>query len=304
MRSLIRRRRAAPDAGAGAPRRDPAPSRWAYRLHRLWLTPLFRRLVRTGLPAFVAAFAVGLYLSDEGRRGALTEAVADLRDQVKNRPQFIVSLTSIEGASAPLAETVRNHLALPLPMSSLDLDLAAAKARVEALSAVASAQLRVQPGGILQVVVREREPAVVWRGPQGLILLDEQGYRIAALEARGERADLPLIAGEGAEAAVPEALDLVLAAGPVLHRLRGLERRGERRWDLVLDRDQRILLPAEAPVAALQAFLARDAREAVLARDLAAVDLRLPGRTVLRMAPYALTELRRARGILPPETDL
>ena len=28
-------------------RRDPAPSRWAYRLHRLWLTPSARKLLRT-----------------------------------------------------------------------------------------------------------------------------------------------------------------------------------------------------------------------------------------------------------------
>jgi hypothetical protein len=42
---------------------------------------------------------------------------------------------------------------------------------------------------------------------------------------------------------VPEALALVAAARPAVPRLRGLVRMGERRWDLVLDRDQRILLP-------------------------------------------------------------
>jgi cell division protein FtsQ len=40
---------------------------------------------------------------------------------------------------------------------------------------------------------------------------------------------------------VPEALALIDAAGPLSDRLRGLVRVGERRWDLVLDRDQRIL---------------------------------------------------------------
>jgi cell division protein FtsQ len=31
-------------------RRDPAPSRLTYRVQRLWLTPLFRALLRSGCP--------------------------------------------------------------------------------------------------------------------------------------------------------------------------------------------------------------------------------------------------------------
>ena len=32
------------------PRRDPAPTRLAYRMNRLWLTPLFRAMLHVGLP--------------------------------------------------------------------------------------------------------------------------------------------------------------------------------------------------------------------------------------------------------------
>ncbi|HEX9858962.1 MAG TPA: cell division protein FtsQ, partial [Paracoccaceae bacterium] len=46
MQSLIApRRHAAPPAPAAA-RRDPAPSRAAYRMQRLWLTPVFRAVMR------------------------------------------------------------------------------------------------------------------------------------------------------------------------------------------------------------------------------------------------------------------
>jgi cell division protein FtsQ len=285
-------------------RRDPAPSRWAYRMHRLWLRPMVRTVVRVGLPAFAATFALGLWLSDDARRAALSEGIASFSEQVKNRPEFMVSLLSVEGASPIVAETVRATIAVPLPQSSLDLDLDAARARVEAIGAVKSALLRVQPGGVLQVKVTEREPAVIWRGPQGLILLDEEGHRIAALLERSERADLPLIAGEGADAAVPEALHLLTTAAPIQGRLRGLVRMGERRWDLVLDRNQRILLPAQAPDLALERLLAFDAAQGLLKRDITAVDLRLPDRPALRLAPYALTELRRAQGLIPEESEL
>lgn len=299
MRSLIRRRPADESA-----RRDPAPSRWSYRMHRLWLTPLFRRLMRVGVPSFVLAFGVGLYLSDQGRRDALAETFVTLRDGVKNRPEFMVTLLSVEGASPPLAEMVRGALAVPLPQSSLDLDLAGAHDRVVALPAVKAVYLRVQPGGVLQVRVEEREPALVWRAPEGLILLDDTGHRIAGIDSRAMRSDLPLVAGAGADVAATEALDLIRAAGPLLPRLRGLVRMGERRWDLVLDRDQRILLPETDPLSALERLIALDQAQGLFARDVVAVDLRLPDRPAVRLAPYALAEMRRKRGILPAESEL
>ncbi len=299
MRSLIFRR-----PPPEPQRRDPAPSRWAYRMQRLWLTPVFRKLARVGLPSFCVVFAVGLYLSDQTRRDGVTETIASYRDQVKNRPEFMVSLLSVEGASAPLAEMVRGALAVPLPQSSLDLDLGAAHDRVAALPAVRSVHLRVQPGGVLQVTVEEREPAFVWRAPQGLILLDEAGHHIAGIDARTARADLPVLAGEGADKAVAEAMDLLVAAGPFQPRLRGLVRMGERRWDMVLDRNQRILLPAEAPTQALDALIALDQAQGVMARDILSVDLRLSSRPALRLAPHALTEMRRASGLLPAESEL
>ena len=300
MRSLILRR----GMPAQPQRRDPAPSRLTYRMNRLWLTPLFRRLMRLGLPAFLLTFAVGLYMSDEGRRTDLGETVANLRSEVKNRPEFMVSLLAVQGAEPDVAETVRAALALPLPVSSFDIDLVAARARVEAVAAVRSAELRVQPGGILEVTLTVREPAVVWRGPEGLFLLDREGQRTAALGARLERPDLPLIVGEGADRAVPEALQLITAAGPLLSRLRGLSFISERRWDLVLDRDQRILLPADRPVRALERLIAIDEAQGLLARDILSVDLRLPERPALRLTPFSLTDMRRQRGLIPLETDL
>jgi cell division protein FtsQ len=136
-------------------------------------------------------------------------------------------------------------------------------------------------------------------------MLDATGHRVAGLAARADRPDLPLIAGQGADAATPEALDLLSAARPLAARLRGLVRVGQRRWDVVLDRDQRLMLPAENPVAALERLIALDQAEDLLSRDILSVDLRLASRPVLRLAPFALSESRRARGLTPVvESDL
>ena len=283
-------------------RRDPAPSRWSYRMQRLWLTPLFRVTMRVGLPAFLITLTAGIYLSDEGRRTAFAASYDDLRTQIEQRPEFRVGLMAVEGASPELADAVRAKLALNLPQSSFDLDLVAAQAKAEQLDAVAHADFRVKSGGVLQVTITERVPAYVWRTESGLILIDADGHRVAGLADRSDRSDLPLIAGDGADLAIEEAGAILQAAGPLLPRFRGLIRMGERRWDLVLDRDQRILLPAIGPVEALEGLLALNQAENLLARDLVSVDLRNEHRPVLRLAPFALEELRRAQGIAPTES--
>ena len=50
-------------------RRDPAPSRLQYRLERVWLKPLYRRVIRVGVPAFLIAMTAGLWLSDQDQIG-------------------------------------------------------------------------------------------------------------------------------------------------------------------------------------------------------------------------------------------
>lgn len=280
-------------------RRDPAPTYWAYKMQRLWLTPLFRVAFRVGLPAFAVAMVAGIVLMDQGRREAIAGGFAHLRDQFQARPEFRVGLMSIEGASPDLADAVRARLGVKLPASSFDLDLTALRAKAQEMDAVASAELSLRSGGVLQVVVKEREPMMIWRvAPDRLEMLDATGHRVAALAARGDRPDLPLIAGQGADASAAEALALIDAAGPLLPRMRGLVRVGERRWDMVLDRDQRILLPQDKPVEALESLLALNTADDLLTRDISTIDLRVAARPAIRLAPNALTEARRARGLI------
>ena len=283
-------------------RRDPAPSRWAYRMQRLWLTPLFRVTMRVGVPAFILALSAGLYLSDQARRDAFGSGYTEIKTSVEQRPEFMVGLLSIDGASPALSDAVRVKVRVDLPQSRFDLDLDAIQARAEGLDAVASAEVRIGMGGVLQVVITEREPAFVWRSEPGLMLLDASGHRIAGLADRADRADLPLVAGFGAEAALGEAAEILHALGPLAPRLRGLVRISERRWNVVLDRDQAILLPADNATAALEGLIALNEAEDILARDLISIDLRNEHRPVLRLAPFALDELRRAQGIAPTES--
>lgn len=279
--------------------RDVAPSRLAYRLHRLWLTPAIRAFVRHGLPVLLVVGGLTAFWAGEERRAMVTGFFIDLRAAIEARPEFRIDRVEVVTDTPEVAAAVLARLGVELPASSLRLDLDDLRARAEALDAVARAGLTVraggQGGGLLEVRLTERVPAFVWRHAGGLDLIDAEGRRVARVASRAVRADLPLIAGEGATAAIAEAHQLLAAAAPIAPRLVGLVRVGERRWDVVLDRDQRILLPAQGAVAALERVLALDGAQDLLARDIAAVDLRNPQRPTLRLTPEAAAELARIR---------
>ncbi len=155
--------------------------------------------------------------------------------------------------------------------------------------------MRLQPGGVLQITVDERETVALWRTHDGLFRIDEEGVYIGLAHERADYPDLPILAGEGADQAVSEAKALMQVAAPLGSRLKGLVRMGARRWDVVLDREQRIMLPEEGAVSALERVIALDQVQDVFERDLARVDMRLAHRPTIRMNENAVQELWRIK---------
>lgn len=273
-----------------AARNDPAPSRWAYRYQRLMLTPVFRKMLRVGLPFCLTFSVAAFYLSDAKVQQSIVGTFEDLRSQIQNRPEFMVNVLSVEGASDGVAAAIREGFGARLPVSSFDIDLEDLRRQFEEMPAVASAAVRLRQGGVLEVAVTERVPAALIVTRDGMQMVDIEGVVIALVSDRQARPDLPVLTGEGAAAQVAEALAIRAAAAPLWHRMRGLVRMGERRWDLVLDRGQRILLPEENPVRALERVIvlneSRDMK--MLDRDISTVDMRLVDRPTLRMREDAL----------------
>lgn len=284
-------------SGAPVRPRDPAPSRAAYRFNRLWLTPSFRFFLRRMAPVLVVAGCIGLWFVNADNRLAFTDKVAEVKREIQNRPEFMVKLMAIDGASGELSEDIREITSVDFPVSSFDLDLPGMLTQIESLDAVSEVGLRVRAGGILQIDITERTPAVVWRGPHGLEMLDAEGHRVAGLDHRVDRPDLPLIVGLGAETQVSEAIAILKAAKPIMPRLRGLVRVGERRWNVVLDRDQVIMLPELKPLGALAQVVALNQAKNLLARDIKTVDMRRPTRPTLQLTETAQDEMQRLRGL-------
>lgn len=320
-------------------RLDPGASRLKYRLERLMLTPLVRFTLRVVLPFGLCLGAGTAWFAVDENREKFQLMLSEVKATVEERPEFQVRLMAIDGASEALAEQIRAQVPVHLPQSSFDLDLDKIQAQVQALNAVKTAELRIRQGGVLQLDVVQRVPRVLLRTSDGLHLLDDQGVFVAVAAKRIDHPDLPVMAGDILSPAEAQAMqrvhvgmtsgaakaeglsadDVALAAtarrkltqaveevrrfyalsGPLRSRLRGFERMGARRWDVVLDRDQRILLPETRAEQALEWAISMAVTRSVdlLARDLVAVDLRLPHRPTVRMTDLATQEMWRIKAI-------
>lgn len=278
-------------------KRDYAPSRMRYRMARWWLSPRVRRMVTRWVPLSALAGVVALVVTNVDNQTFAVEKYASVRAYIEARPEFAVNGIRIDGAGPVLSDRIREALDVQLPASSLALDLDAARERIEALPPIASAQIAVGADRQLVIRVRARTAVAAWRKIDGLWLVDAEGVVLGALESRERRSDLPLLVGRGAHKYVREALALAEAAGPLVERIEGLVRVGERRWDVVLDNNQRIMLPEIGAVDALMHVLALQLSEEVMERDVAVFDMRNRARPTVRLGEHAVYEMRRLRAM-------
>ena len=235
-------------------RRDPAPSRLRYRLNRLWLRPGFRRLVNFGVPMLAgvaAAWTISAEIDLEGRALAAVERV---REAIVDRPQFVITTIAVPDVSRDLAEAIRVAAFVQLPVVE-------PRARRRRACATASSRSTRSSGcGCARwraACSRSGRSSGCrwWSGAR------PTGLRAARPGRRARRRDRQ----PGAPARPAADRRRRAPTGRCPRRWRCSPRRGrsapasagwcgmgERRWDLVLDRDQVVKLPEAGPIAALE----------------------------------------------------
>ena len=280
-------------------KKEAATGKWGYKWERLWLTDWFRALVQVWMPLLALLFAGYAGWQSPRVSGWVEAQYTAAWDAVAARPEMTIERVEIPVGSPDLQRQILGIMALDLPMSVLDTNLATLRATVEGLAAVKSASVRFEEG-VLDVAIVERMPAMVWRDQNRIYLLDEDGVRVAEVPRRMVRPDLPLVVGEGADAAMMEAREIFDIAAPLGRRVLGLVRMGERRWDVVL-KGNVVMLPAVNGPDAMRRVLEMQASGAVLDKDVSVIDMRDENRTILRINEDALIALRAARARLNGE---
>ena len=263
-----------------------ATSQFAFRMQRFFYTPLVRWTLGVVLPAMLAAGAIVLVHSESGR-------FASAAQYFKDRPRFALTGVVVEADSSDLEALISEEVVGLFPTSPFSIDLNAIREQIiSAIPAVQSVDLTLNGDGLVHIAVDGRAPKIVWRTKDGLVFLDEEGNFVRHASSRSEKPDLKLVVGEGADLAVPEALRLFKVAHPISEMIRGLRRVGMRRWDVVLDTGQRIMLPESEPEKALEKTLRFHKSHFLLNRRLFSIDLRDTRRIVVRAYPGDLIQLQ------------
>lgn len=227
-------------------------------------------------------------------RDAAVSVYEGLRQAVLARPEFRIRRIEVTGAGHTTDKEIVDALDLNEERrAALGFNAREARRRIEELGWVARASVTLRPPYTLQIDIDERRPGFLWRIGGELQLLDRDGRRIVDLRDRKSAPALPLIVGDGADAAAREARDLYKLAVEAKLPIIGLTRIGGRRWDLEMLSGPRLMLPEEKPVEALERAIRWVGEAGLLDRGFAIVDLRIPHAPTARRG--AATTQRPAR---------
>ena len=271
---------------------DPAPSIISYRIMRLMLVPRLRLIFTIGFPSLlIFCVTLGLLININ-----LWENISAIKKDLKlafvERPEFMIKVASVDGSSDELANEIREILPLDFPVSYFDLDIKYLHKVVNELPAVASAAIKITVGGVLQINVAEKLPAFIWRKNNVMSVIDETGSFIRIANSRVDYPELPLVVGEAADLAVAEVSSLIQANDYFKNHVRAFIRVGERRWDLILENNLRIMLPQREFLAAFDRLLLMNEAGSLLSGKLSNIDMRLVERPTVRMDTVSADPLR------------
>lgn len=261
-------------AKPGAGRRRKPPPRW--------LRPLIWGGCALALVLLLAGGAWWLW-HDGYARAALNRV-----QQAGERAQVAAGLTVDEvilwGRRQTPRDAILRALAVRRGEPILEVDLDAAQARLAAIGWVRSATVARRLPSLLEVTIVERTPLALWQRSGRLVVVGNDG---AVITERGlERfRELPIIVGGDAPAHAA-ALFAVLRRDPELFRqVEAAVRVGARRWNLRFRGGVEVRLPEGGEAEAWMRLAALERRHRILGRDLVAIDMRLPDRLIVRLAP-------------------
>ena len=227
--------------------------------------------------------------------------IATLREQLAGAVGFAgprVTAVRFEGRQNTPEPLLLAALGVSPGDPILGFSVEQARVRVESLAWVEQATVERRLPGTIVVALRERRPFAIWQNQKKHVLIDRAGQIVANQDVALFKDKLPLVVGLGAPASA-ERLIKALDLYPALNgRIMASVRVGERRWNLRLKSGIDIMLPEGHEPEALARLMALHQEHALLDRPLAAIDLRLPDRLVIRPRPDA--DAKQTGSALPP----
>lgn len=277
----------------GLDRFRPA-SKLAMRAHRLGRRAIWaiKNVHRAPLPSFRVMTIV--LLGSTGAYGMVLGAhTTAVIDAVANPLGLGIQNVEVTGYS----ETTEIDLLQTLWMTGAQtlpaLDVDATRVAIEAMPWIQSATVSKEYPNRVRIAVVEKKPFALWQRDNDLWITDRNGKEIVPYRTT-RFTNLPFVVGPGASREAADILDKMALVPELDTRIKAYVRVGDRRWDLRLDNGVVIRLPELDPIEAAATVMRLDRQEGLLSRDIAAVDVRLSDRIVVKLTPEALERREKA----------
>ncbi|AJD41815.1 cell division protein FtsQ [Rhizobium gallicum bv. gallicum R602sp] len=260
----------------------PRPLRRAVRFLVSLGTGRIHIPAHTGTISALAFFAAtGLYGMSLGGH---TETVAQAATTAAG---FAIEDVKVSGNSETSEIEIFELLGLDGTTSLVALDVDAARRKIVKLPWVESVEVRKIYPKTIEVKLKERQAYAIWQHGQELSLIERNGSVIASLRDN-KFSTLPLVVGRDAESAAAS-LEGEFSKWPdITSRVKAYVWVSGRRWDLHMDNGVVVKLPSDDVDQALARLSKLNKEQDLLARDIAAVDLRLVDRTAIQLTPEAM----------------
>ena len=255
------------------------------RPRRRWTARLRRGALWIGLPIILVAGVYGAIRATHppgAEWGA--HGVSQRLIEASARLGFRVADIRVEGRETTDRETILEALGAHPGTPILAVDPVRAKQQLESLPWVRSALIERRLPDMIYVRLVEREPMALWQHGGKIELIDRTGAVIPV--TRLDRfAKLPMVVGEDAASHAAGLLAMLSREPELAARVTAAVNVGGRRWNLRIDNSIDVLLPSDDPAAAWADLARLQHNSAILQRDVRAIDMRLPDRLVVRVAP-------------------
>lgn len=279
----LQRRRAMP-----RPQPELRPRARAESEHRLIRTIERYAPRRIGIVATVlilggsAAFGVvrGNHVAE------VTTALSDARNALANAVGFRIVNVAVGGRKQLSQDEVLAIGGVNGRSSLLFLDAAVVRDKLMASPWIADATVLKYYPGSLQIDITERKPFALWQEEGKVSVIAEDGAVLESYVAK-KFTSLPLVVGKGAATRARDFIALLDRYPQVRPQVLAAVFIGERRWNLRLKNGLDIRLPEQDVGRALTMLSKLDREDKLFTRDITSVDVRLPGRVIVRLSEDA-----------------
>lgn len=239
-----------------------------------------------GAATLIAGGGGGYSLWHDGTLARTGRAIVARIWTVGSQQGLALENVDVVGRQRQSAASILAALGIRRGMPMLAIDLAAAQTRLQALPWIRRADIERQLPDTLFVRLTEREPFAFWQRNGTLSLIDRDGTVIPTddLAQYGPRI---VLVGDDAPAQAAMLIDMLATEPTLARRVNAAVLYGSGRWTLRFDTGVEVALPETAAPVAWQRLAGLEAHDRILERNIAAIDLRLPDRMVVRLAPAA-----------------